>query len=185
MCQIKSKNMDMEANINYLLKKLWLRREARSNTAKRWADSLPCPKEDSVGISSGCVIWAGSWKRETFWEVETEGWSDGICVSITCKTIQHLQFLRGRCSLGRTWQTPRWSFSWETNIPFSSQEIPHLLCISVLCSFIYASPVLNQIKPIHPLISYFLIICFNIVLPFTSRSLKLFLRSGFSDRYYI
>lgn len=56
----------MEANINYLLKKLWLRCEARSNTAKRWADSLLCSKENSVRISSGCVIWARSWKRETF-----------------------------------------------------------------------------------------------------------------------
>ena len=46
----------MEANINYLLKKLWLRREARSNTAKRRADLLRCSKEDSVAISSGYVI---------------------------------------------------------------------------------------------------------------------------------
>ena len=46
----------MEANINYLLKKLWLRREARSNTTKRWADSLPCSSEGSVGISSGCHL---------------------------------------------------------------------------------------------------------------------------------
>jgi len=46
----------MEVNINYLIKKLWLRREARSNTAKRRVDSLDCSKEDIVGISSGCVI---------------------------------------------------------------------------------------------------------------------------------
>jgi hypothetical protein len=104
-------------------------------------------------------------------------------MSITYKTIELLRFVRRRFSLGRTWQTPRRSFSWETNSPFSSQEIPHLLRISVLCSFIYTSPVLSQMKPIHPLILYFLIIYFNIVFPFTSRSLKLFLRSRVSDRY--
>jgi len=103
---------------------------------------------------------------------------------ITYKTVEQLQFARRRCSLERTWQTPRRNVCWETNSPSSSQEIPHLLWISVLCSFIYASPVLNQMKPIHSLLSYFLVMYFNIVLPFTSRSLKLFLRSGFSDRYY-
>jgi hypothetical protein len=88
----------MEVNINYLLKKLWLRREARSNTANLWADSLRRLKEDSVGISSECVIWAGSWKRETFC---AEEWSDGLCKNITYKTTEHLQFVRRRCSLGR------------------------------------------------------------------------------------
>jgi hypothetical protein len=78
----------MEANINYIFTKLWLRREVRSNTANRWADTLPCSKKGIVGISSDCVIQAGSWKRETFSEGEIDGWIDGICMSITCKTIE-------------------------------------------------------------------------------------------------
>jgi hypothetical protein len=45
----------MEVNINYIFIKLGLRREVRSNTEYRWADTLTCSK-DSVGISSDCVI---------------------------------------------------------------------------------------------------------------------------------